>query len=1013
MSISRRRELLRASFGLCVLVLTAALAFGVYERDSVQRGLLEQVNLYTKVLEDQTTQAINSTDTVVRYVGESIDGETRLGGTDPIRFGRLLEDAVRGQTFVRSLSLVDARGRVLASSNPSHVDLVLDLAALTQGSTPLAPLSTRFARITPGRDLADLARPDGGHSAVHVLPLVRRLGLEGDAALYLVALVNPEHFATQFVRVVGEQPLTVSLLSFTGELITTTDLDKRLVPGHLMNKLPPFSQYLPRIEHTQYVGPGLKGDAVVAAFRVSRHWPLVLLVEQPASAIDQRVFNSLQWALGLTLLSWLAIGATTVLLWRGQKRDEAAHAELELLHARASASEARKQAIFQTSLDGIVTIDAQGRVVDFNTAAEAMFGRSRAEMMALPMHELIVPPAHRQAHVEGMARFFASGQGAVLNRRIEIEAMRSDGSLFPVELTIVPVQTGGEFLFTATVRDITERKHDERERKRAEAERNSLLQRYRELTNELRLQKVAVDEHAIITVTDAQGKVLYVNNRFLETTATHADEVLGRNIQTIIRSGGQEESVYEVLEFTLRTGQPWHGDLLYRRRDGGKRWLSSTIVPKMDGDGTLRNLMMVQTDITSLRLAEQALRESRSRELSIGGRIQQSLLVTPPDQRLPRTWLSVFSQASQGIDGDFVEVMPVGPDCVDIIAADVMGKGVGAALIGAGVKMQFSRSLALLVTAQLGSGELPGPARIVAEVHRAMVPSLLALDAFVTLCYVRIDTAANTVTWVGCGHEEPLLLTQGQSTVRHLANQHPPVGILETADYQADTLPMLAGDALFMCSDGLPDAISADGQRVGHERVAAAWLARQQLRHPPAAVLHGLRRDLLGPGVRFTDDLTMVVAQRTRSARRASRRELPIHLDSVVHVRGLVEHRALMAGLDEVAAGLLTVAAVEAFTNIVRHARGKLDGAPVELVVMVAPGEQVEVQFVYLGDYYEPPPEWVETNFADYPEGGFGLNIMREATDTLEFLHDQGVNTVRLVRRVEEAVPNAHQDTTV
>jgi PAS domain S-box-containing protein len=126
-------------------------------------------------------------------------------------------------------------------------------------------------------------------------------------------------------------------------------------------------------------------------------------------------------------------------------------------------SEGRKAAILESALDCIVTIDEDGRVVDFNPAAERTFGYRYAEVVGRPLVELIIPPDLRQAHRDGLARYRATGEHAVLGRRIEMRAMRADGSEFPVELAITPFRERGEAMFTGYLRDISERKRAEEE----------------------------------------------------------------------------------------------------------------------------------------------------------------------------------------------------------------------------------------------------------------------------------------------------------------------------------------------------------------------------------------------------------------------------------------------------------------------------------------------------------------------------------------------------------------------
>jgi len=120
-------------------------------------------------------------------------------------------------------------------------------------------------------------------------------------------------------------------------------------------------------------------------------------------------------------------------------------------------SEARKAAMLEASLDCIVSMDHEGRVVEFNAAAEGLFGYSADEAVGRDMGELIVPPALRERHREGFARCVREGTGALLGHRIEITGMRQDGSEFPVELTITRIEVPGAPRFTGFVRDITER----------------------------------------------------------------------------------------------------------------------------------------------------------------------------------------------------------------------------------------------------------------------------------------------------------------------------------------------------------------------------------------------------------------------------------------------------------------------------------------------------------------------------------------------------------------------------
>ncbi len=124
-------------------------------------------------------------------------------------------------------------------------------------------------------------------------------------------------------------------------------------------------------------------------------------------------------------------------------------------------SEERKSAILNTALDCIITIDHEGRILEFNPAAEQTFGFARADVIGQRLVELLIPPAFRDQHNRGFERYLRTGEAKVLNRRLELPALRRDGTEFPAELAIVRVGTVSPPIFTAFVRDITARKRAE------------------------------------------------------------------------------------------------------------------------------------------------------------------------------------------------------------------------------------------------------------------------------------------------------------------------------------------------------------------------------------------------------------------------------------------------------------------------------------------------------------------------------------------------------------------------
>jgi len=127
-------------------------------------------------------------------------------------------------------------------------------------------------------------------------------------------------------------------------------------------------------------------------------------------------------------------------------------------------AEALNRAILESALDCIITMDASGRVREFNPAAERVFGFSRAEAVGKELAELIIPSRMREQHRRGLAHYLKTGEGPLLGKRIEIAALRRDGSEILVELAIAAYKIEGSPVFTAYLRDMTERLRNDRRR---------------------------------------------------------------------------------------------------------------------------------------------------------------------------------------------------------------------------------------------------------------------------------------------------------------------------------------------------------------------------------------------------------------------------------------------------------------------------------------------------------------------------------------------------------------------
>jgi diguanylate cyclase (GGDEF)-like protein/PAS domain S-box-containing protein len=206
---------------------------------------------------------------------------------------------------------------------------------------------------------------------------------------------------------------------------------------------------------------------------------------------------------------------------------------------RDKEAEARETAILVAALDAIVTIDSEGRVVEFNPAAESMFGYTREESIGREMADLIVPPDLRPAHRAGLARA-AAGRPQRLGERLTLTAQRADGSEFPCELTITRLQLPGRATFTGHIRDITDRvEAEEALRDRAYHDALTGLANRARLEERLQgaLERARSDGTSVVLLYVDLDRFKLVNDSFGHAVGDEILTLAGRRMERTLRSG--------------------------------------------------------------------------------------------------------------------------------------------------------------------------------------------------------------------------------------------------------------------------------------------------------------------------------------------------------------------------------------------------------------------------------------------------------------------------------------------
>jgi PAS domain S-box-containing protein len=251
-------------------------------------------------------------------------------------------------------------------------------------------------------------------------------------------------------------------------------------------------------------------------------------------------------------------------------------------------------ALRQAGLDCIITMDHDGLIREFNPAAEHTFGYRREEVLGRRMSEVVVAPRFRERHEQGLSRYLTNGEGPVLGTRIEVVAIRSDGTEFPVELAISVVRTEGKPLFVAYLREISDRKSAEEESRRAE-----------------KLAIVASRTDNAVIITDIDGRIEWVNDGFTRISGYTIEEVMGKKPGVLLQGPETDPATVQYMRDQLDQGMGFKVEVLNYSKTGRKYWLAIEVQPICDAAGMLRNFMAIESDISERKRVEQELQQAK------------------------------------------------------------------------------------------------------------------------------------------------------------------------------------------------------------------------------------------------------------------------------------------------------------------------------------------------------------------------------------------------------------------
>jgi len=766
------------------------------------------------------------------------------------------------------------------------------------------------------------------------------------------------------------------------------------------------------------------------------------------SAVQQALRTGTPYELDLELLT--AEGSRRSVTGHGEvERDRAGHVLLVrgTIHditERKQAEEAMQRSaeeirdLYDHAPCGYHSLDGQGAFLRVNDTELNWLGYAREDVIGKMRYPDILAPRSCGAFESEFAQLKAKG-GV---RDIELDLVRKNGTVLPVLLSATAItDSNGNFLASRSM------VYDMTERKRAEERLRRVNRAHRALSTCNQALVRATDEAALllqicrIIIEEAGYRLCWVGYAEQDSQKTvrpvaqcgfdedylkaanisWADAERGRGpTGTCIRTG-HIQIVKNVAEDSRMA--PWRAEQLRRGYASsiafpllaagtpfGALTIYSSEVDAF-GDEEVRLLTELAGDlaygIVSLRTgAERKKAEAeemaREREVAIGFRIQQMLLLDEPPQGIAGLRVAALSIPSQRIAGDFYEFFTHQDESLDIIVADVMGKGIPAALLGAAAKSRFMAALCHLV-ALSPAGVLPEPRQIVTLAHASMGRHLIELESFVTLCYARVDLTRRRLDLVDCGHTGVILRRAGTGLCEWIHGSNLPLGIREGEIYDQIGVPFGVGDMFFFFSDGVTEAPNASAELFGADRLMSCVCTNGSM--GPEALLSAVRAAVVAfTGTeRLTDDLTCVAVEVGERPRPLLREETEIRSDlkDLSRARDFVRRFCSTlpdSPLDEVRVGELELAVNEAASNIIKHAYHGRSDQHIYLEAESFP-DHVAVRLHHLGDSFDPstaPPP----SFDGSRESGFGLFILKGSVDDVHYYRDErGGNCIALIKR--------------
>ena len=250
-------------------------------------------------------------------------------------------------------------------------------------------------------------------------------------------------------------------------------------------------------------------------------------------------------------------------------------------------SEERNRLIMNSALNAIINIDSNGKITFWNTQAEKIFGWNREEVIGTILSETILSNQHKNGHSDGIKNYLNTGDGPILNKQLELQAIKKDGTEFTIEISIIPIKQNNELFFCSFIQDISKRK-------KAETTLKFQEEKYRNIIAHMNLGLIEVD---------TEETIQFANQSFAEISGYEVSELMGKKPEDIFVFGENFE-IMQTKQGLRKQGISDIYQIPIKNKRGELRWWAISGAPNFDDKGNLVGSIGIHLDITEQKQLE-------------------------------------------------------------------------------------------------------------------------------------------------------------------------------------------------------------------------------------------------------------------------------------------------------------------------------------------------------------------------------------------------------------------------